>query len=251
MTDTDLLKNTRNTRSTTGIEWCFSLCTADEGDSDSEPDDASAGSDGNSIPSSGPPVSEELRFVRDLDLAARHDTATFKSNPWTIAKLRAATRKPPLVMPSTELSELPPVPPEALTSTPASKPRLILDPHAKKSVEIQPPQPTLCGKKPTSQNQKISPPRTKRKLGSVPNPMAMHPNPDCLLGVSSEYLDPLAIYNPSKTAGTHVAQPLPCPIEKRNAATPRKQKEENQPSSFEVQSKGPPFPSPGENPLIF
>jgi hypothetical protein len=178
MTDTDLLKNTRNTRNTAGIGWGFSLCTADEGDSDSELEDASAGSHNSPVPSPDPPVSEELRLVRDLDLGARQDTAIFKSNPWTIAKLRAATRKPPSITHSTGLSGLPSAPPQALASTPTSKARSILDPHLKNRVL---PQPTLCSKKPPKQKEKLSPPRTKRKLGSVANP-AMGPNPDHLPG---------------------------------------------------------------------
>ena len=244
MTDTDLLKNTRNTRNTTGIGWDFSLCTADEGDSDSEPEDASTGSHSSPAPSPDPPVSDELRFVRDFDLAARQDTAIFKSNPWTIAKLRAATRKPPPMTPYTGLSGLPPVPHEALTSTPTPKPRSTLDPYVKKCAQ---PQPTSCSKKPSNQKRKLPPPRTKGGLSSVANPKAAHPNSDHILGVPSICSHSVEIHSPGKTTNALLAQPHPSTIVNRDVATSREQKEIRS-SRFEMRSKEPPFPRPGENP---
>lgn len=244
MTDTDPLKNTRNTRSTKGIGWGFSLCAADEGDSDSEPEDASSGSYSSSAPSSDPPVSEELRFVRDLDLAARQDTAIFKSNPWTIAKLRAATRKPPTIMPFTGFSGLPPVIPEALTSTPTSKARSTLDPYFKKCVQ---PQPTRCNKKPSNQKRKLSPPQTKPELSSVTNPKAIRPNSDRLPEVPSICLHSLEIHKPGKTTDALLARPRPSTVVNRDIATSHAQ-EEIQSSISDTYSKGLPFPCPGENP---
>lgn len=241
MTDTDLLKNTRNTRNTTGIGWDFSLCTADEGDSDSEPEDASTGSHSSPAPSPDPPVSDELRFARDFDLAARQDAAVFKSNPWTIAKLRAATRKPLPITPCTGLSGLPPVPLEALTSTPTPKPRSTLDSYVKKCAQ---PQPTPCSKKPS---RKLPPPRTKGGLSSVANPKAADPNSDDIPGVPSIRLHSVEIHSPEKTTDTLLAQPHPSTIVNRNVATSREQKEVRS-SCLEMRSKEPPFPRPGENP---
>ena len=237
MTDADLLKNTRNTRNTTGIGWGFSLCIADEGESDSEPEDASTGPHSSSGPSSDPPISEELRIVRDLDLGTRQDTAIFKSNPWTIAKLRAATRKPPPIAPSTGHSGLSSIPPEALTSTRTTKARCILDPHLKKCVELQP---TPRGEKSPSQRKKLSPSRTKRKLSPVANSKAMRPNPYRLPGGPSICLDSPEIYRPGKTADAIMAQPQPSRVENRNADSSREQEEKIQPSSLETNSKGPP-----------
>jgi len=234
MTDTDLLKNTRNTRNTTGMGWGFSLCTADEGDSDSEPEDALAGSHNRPAPSPDLPVSEELRLIRDLDLGARQDPAIFKSNPWTIAKLRAATRKPPAITHSTGLSGLPSAHPQTLASTPTSNVRSNLDPHLKNRV---PPQPTMCSKKP-----KVSPPRTRRKLSPVANPLAVGPNLDHLLGPPSIYLGPPALYKPDKITEAIVAQPRPSHVENCTSC----EHGGIRPSSLGMHSKGPHFSSPGE-----
>ena len=40
------------------------------------------------------PISEDARLLRELDLSSRPDDAVFKSNPWTIAKVNAASRAP-------------------------------------------------------------------------------------------------------------------------------------------------------------
>ena len=233
MTDTDLLKNTRNTRNTTGIGWGFSLCAADEGDSDSELEDASTGSHSSLVLLPDPPVSDELRLVRDLDLGARQDTAIFKSNPWTIAKLQAATRKPLSSTHCTELSGLPTAPLKAPASTPMSKARSILDPPLKNSVLSQR---TLCGKKPLGQQKRLSPLQTKRKL----NPPSMGPNPYRLPGLPPIWLDPPATYRSNKTTEAILAQPRTSPIEN---CTSRE--------SQGMHSKGPPISSPGETTPMF
>jgi hypothetical protein len=246
MTDTNLLGNTRITRNTSGIGWVFSLCTADEGESDSEPEDASTGSHSSSAQSSGPHVSEHLRLVRDLDLGARQDAAIFKSNPWTIAKLRAATRKPPPIPFSTGCPALSSVPLGALTSnvtTRTTKTQAILDPYLKKRVK---PQPTPCDEKFPSQTF-VSPPRTECNSSSVANSMAICPNPNRLPGALSMCLVSPAIQRPTKTADTISAQPKhprPSGLENRNAATSHEQ-EEIQSSTLETHPKGPPFPPAG------
>lgn len=230
MIDNDLLKNTRNTRNTTGMGWGFSHCAIGEGDSDSELEDASTGSHSSLVPSPDPPVSEELRFVRDLDLGARQDTAIFKSNPWTIAKLRAATRKPPS---STGLSGLLPAPLQVLASTPTSKARSILDPHLKNSVL---PQRTLCGKKPLGQQKMLSSIRTKPKL----NPPAIGPNPYRLPGLPPICLDPPVTCKSDKFAEGISAQPRTPPVENCMSR-----------ESLGTRPKGPPFSSPGETTPVF
>ena len=241
MTDTDLLKNTRNTRNTTGMGWGFSLCAADEGDSDSELEDASVGSHSSLVPSPGPPVSEELRLVRDLDLGARQDPAIFKSNPWTIAKLRAATRKPPSNTHCTGPSALPPAPHQALASASTSKARSIPDPQLKNRV---PPQHTLCGKKPPRQQKKLSPPRTKPKL----NPPAMPLNLYSLPGLPSICLDPPAARRSDKFAEAILTQPRTSPVKNFTS----REQEGLRPSRLGTRSKEPPFSSPGETtPPIF
>ena len=242
MTDSDLLKNTRSTRNTTGMGWGFSLCTVDDDDSDSEPEDASTGSHNSPAPSPDLPISEGLRLVRDLDLGARQDTAIFKSNPWTLAKLRAAARKPPSISHSIGHSGLPSALPQALVSTPIPKARSILDPHPKSCV---PSQPTLCSKKPRRKKEELSP-RTRRKLrrkpSSVANPAAVGPNPDHLPGPPSVCLDPPEIYTPSKFSEATFAHPRPSPVENCTA----REQEGIQPSSLGAHSKGPYFSSPGE-----
>lgn len=233
MTDTDLLKNTRNTRNTTGMGWGFSLCAADEGDSDSELEDASTGSHSSLVPSPDPPVSDELRLVRDLDLGARQDTAIFKSNPWTIAKLQAATRKPLSSTHCTGLSGLPTAPLQIPASTPTSKARSILDPPLKNSVL---PQRTLCGKKPPGQQKQLSPLQTKRKL----NPPSMGPNPYRLPGLPPICLDPPGTYKSDKTTEAILAQPRTSPVENYTSR-----------ESQGTHSKGPPLSSPGETTPMF
>jgi hypothetical protein len=244
MTDINLLKNTRNTRNPTGTGWGFSLCTADEGESDSEPEDASTGSHSSSAPSLDAPISEEIRIARDLDLAARQDAAIFKSNPWTIAKLRAATRKPPPSTPSTGKSGLSSALLRTLTSTQPALARSSLDPHLQRRTQ---PQPTLCGEKLPRRNQKLSPPRTKRKLSSDANSRAMRPNTNHLPGVFPICLDSSATHNPGKRADAMLAQTRASPVDNFNAVTPRKQCEEIQPSSMEAHSKWSPFPPASEN----
>lgn len=69
-----------------------------DSDSDSEPDppgrEACLGSsEGSSTLQQ--PISEDARFMLDLDLSSRHDEAVFKPNPWSIAKVNAAVRPRP------------------------------------------------------------------------------------------------------------------------------------------------------------
>ncbi|KAH9896676.1 hypothetical protein C8Q73DRAFT_834761 [Cubamyces lactineus] len=76
--------------------WSLSLrgrCTGDDGFSDeSDNEDAS---------SQSMPASEESRLLGELDLASRMDAATYKPNPWSIARANAATRttKPAVALP--------------------------------------------------------------------------------------------------------------------------------------------------------
>lgn len=47
------------------------------------------------------PISEDARLLREIDLSSRPDDAVFKSNPWTIAKVNAASRPPNPKSPAT------------------------------------------------------------------------------------------------------------------------------------------------------
>ncbi|KIP03119.1 hypothetical protein PHLGIDRAFT_121857 [Phlebiopsis gigantea 11061_1 CR5-6] len=96
--------------------WSRNLRTNNFPDSDSDSDDSSpagrdSGLDSSTGPSSDrpPPISEDARLIKELDLSGRHDEAVFKPNPWTIAKVNAAARpqtaavKPAQSAPSTAL----------------------------------------------------------------------------------------------------------------------------------------------------
>ncbi|KAI0330056.1 hypothetical protein GY45DRAFT_782158 [Cubamyces sp. BRFM 1775] len=79
--------------------WSLSLrgrCTGDEGFSDE--------SDNDDAPSESLPASEESRLLGELDLASRVDAATYKPNPWSIARANAATRT---TKPTAAVSEKP------------------------------------------------------------------------------------------------------------------------------------------------
>ncbi|KAJ3557734.1 hypothetical protein NM688_g1312 [Phlebia brevispora] len=67
--------------------WAYNLRNCDQA-TDSE-------SDGNSPTASKEciqEVSEDTKLLHELDLSSRQDEAIYKANPWTIAKLNAATR---------------------------------------------------------------------------------------------------------------------------------------------------------------
>lgn len=38
------------------------------------------------------PCSSDAALIKDLDISSREDKATYKANPWSIAKINAATR---------------------------------------------------------------------------------------------------------------------------------------------------------------
>lgn len=42
-------------------------------------------------------ISDDTRFLEDMDLSSRNDNAHYKPNPWTIAKINAASRKLPSI----------------------------------------------------------------------------------------------------------------------------------------------------------
>ena len=62
-------------------DWSFTLRTTCN-DSDTDDDDVRGGK------------GSDIRLLKDLDLSAREDTAQFKPNPWAIAKMNAACRRP-------------------------------------------------------------------------------------------------------------------------------------------------------------
>ncbi|KAI0065043.1 hypothetical protein BV25DRAFT_126476 [Artomyces pyxidatus] len=71
--------------------WSFNLRTynrhPESSDSDSSPP--------HSPSVANPPLSEEAKILLDLDISTREDTAVFKRNPWSIAKVNAASRPAP------------------------------------------------------------------------------------------------------------------------------------------------------------
>ncbi|KAI0827019.1 hypothetical protein BC628DRAFT_1319052 [Trametes gibbosa] len=75
--------------------WSFSLRGRGIGDIYPSDDDSEADGKTEASSSNKPSnVSEEARLLGELDLASRTDAATFKPNPWSIAKVNAATRPP-------------------------------------------------------------------------------------------------------------------------------------------------------------
>ena len=75
--------------------WSRNLRTNNFSDSDSDSDDSSPTGRDSGLGSSSdrpPPISEDARLIKELDLSSRHDEAVFKPNPWSIAKVNAAAR---------------------------------------------------------------------------------------------------------------------------------------------------------------
>lgn len=70
----------------TGV-WSHDLCSMARSDDDSNSDTGSP-----TAPSSASALSTDARLIQELDLSRRHDEALYKPNPWTIAKINAATR---------------------------------------------------------------------------------------------------------------------------------------------------------------
>lgn len=73
------------------FDWSFSLRQGSSFDTDSDSED-------DALPGQGLDSTVDSRATNnnsntDLDLASREDSATFKPNPWLIAKLNAASRK--------------------------------------------------------------------------------------------------------------------------------------------------------------
>ncbi|KAI0746572.1 hypothetical protein C8Q80DRAFT_780240 [Daedaleopsis nitida] len=107
-------------RTATDAGWSFSLrsYTYDREDSSSDSDvseeaydsghqcNALSGSEGNEKATKRDPGSKDDSILEELDIASRNDTATYKPNPWSIAKANASTR-PKLVTPSTHRPGLP------------------------------------------------------------------------------------------------------------------------------------------------
>ncbi|KAI8986784.1 hypothetical protein BD414DRAFT_578066 [Trametes punicea] len=77
--------------------WSFTLrgrCLADEDSSDDDSDEEDAKAPAQTARTSAP-SSEDSRLMGELDLASRLDTATYKPNPWSIARANAASRPSP------------------------------------------------------------------------------------------------------------------------------------------------------------
>ncbi|KAJ8472389.1 hypothetical protein ONZ51_g8543 [Trametes cubensis] len=122
--------------------WSLSLrghCIGDDGSSDE--------SDNDDAPSQPMPASEESRLLGELDLASRADAATYKPNPWSIARANAATRT---TLPSTAVPVKPHRPKNANANASVLE---MLRKQARKP--------------PTSECQPAGPPMIARKLPSA------------------------------------------------------------------------------------
>ena len=86
------------TKTTSRSDWSFSLRSHNYHLDASSSDDDSDDDQRQPIPSKSTGEkthpSEEARLLRELDLSSRTDVASYKPNPWTIAKANAATRAP-------------------------------------------------------------------------------------------------------------------------------------------------------------
>jgi hypothetical protein len=73
----------------TGTDWSFSLrsATGFSGDAESDDNEENVGDARTSLH-----LSSNSRALQQIDLAAREDSAQYRSNPWSIAKVNAATR---------------------------------------------------------------------------------------------------------------------------------------------------------------
>ena len=79
-------------------EWSFSLRSNnytyyDSSSDDGQEDSPQGSSNIRSAADRTQPASEEARLLGDLDLASRTDSASYKPNPWSIAKANAASRE--------------------------------------------------------------------------------------------------------------------------------------------------------------
>lgn len=74
----------------TGTDWSFSLRSATGFSGDAESDDDNEESVGDARASSY--LSSSSRALQQIDLAAREDSAHYRPNPWSIAKVNAASR---------------------------------------------------------------------------------------------------------------------------------------------------------------
>ncbi|OJT14818.1 hypothetical protein TRAPUB_8612 [Trametes pubescens] len=77
---------------------CWSLSLRGRGGNDGYSSDDDSEDDGKTAPTAGSDIlsttSDEARLLGELDLASRADTAAYKPNPWSIAKVNASARPP-------------------------------------------------------------------------------------------------------------------------------------------------------------
>jgi hypothetical protein len=81
------------TLATMATDWSFSFAFADDGEDsgDERVHDASKSANASRMEAQQP-LSEDSRLARELDISTRDDPAVFNKNPWSIAKLNAASR---------------------------------------------------------------------------------------------------------------------------------------------------------------
>ncbi|RPD65269.1 hypothetical protein L226DRAFT_609807 [Lentinus tigrinus ALCF2SS1-7] len=146
--------------------WSFSLRSHNALDycssSDSEDGHYDAPQEEPKVAGKSDPASEEARLLQELDIGSRTDDATYKPNPWSIAKANAATRAP---------KPDPPVKRKVDTSRPSKAPQQtvmdLLRQQAKKTAHLPteiPSAKTQTSPHPTGPYPQVSSPRVSDPL---------------------------------------------------------------------------------------
>ncbi|KAG2342413.1 hypothetical protein BDR05DRAFT_361789 [Suillus weaverae] len=83
------------------IPWSFNHRTRAHDASDSEPDSESEAATNFKVNL----PSDDTRLVQEFDISSRHETVEYKPNPWSIARINAASRPPNKKPPGQAISE--------------------------------------------------------------------------------------------------------------------------------------------------
>lgn len=79
-----ILRGPKSVKSSDG--WSFSLRGGDDTDSDGDDED------GTGATGAGAGLSNDAQLLQELDISAREETVQYKANPWSIARVNAASR---------------------------------------------------------------------------------------------------------------------------------------------------------------
>ena len=121
------------------MSWVFNLRSRNPRDSDDSDD-----GDGNCDTSK---LTEDAKLMKELDLSSRPDNATYKSDPWTIAKINAASRRNHAAPYGNAANISDDRAPASRVVSPQKRPPNILDAF-KKQAERPPPKSGASGLKP-------------------------------------------------------------------------------------------------------